>query len=234
MLNRQSAVKSIVLIEGAMKGIASNQLELEDIIQDHMPEGATEEWLKAHVVVYPLLSGQRLDLNYSIERDYDVEFDEGIEDDGVYTIDEHYGIEWDSMYSVEEFIKDSVQSGDFSMEEVERWTITKTMSSEIEVSFDLSELEITVDSYPETVAEFIEAEEPEVEPEENDKPLPLPIVSVNQHELSYVTQISANNRVRNGEPTYAMSDDGIGRLVFGMYELGQAIESGKSFARLVE
>ena len=159
-----------VIIGGTFAGVAIGAYQLQQLIVDEFSargETITEASIAENVVTYPLLTTEPVEFGYDVNREITMTFEDKEDEDTTYLI-EDIDTEFDTMDELEEFIKESINDHDYTVEQIESWDIKKVVSDYMDITLegvDAADVDITVYGANQIVAYYVEAPEPTPEPQ---------------------------------------------------------------------
>lgn len=243
-LNMNSNVLFAVVIDDTFIGIAKDEKRLPSMLKTYMDDNhLTTEYMTESVKLYPVLSAEPIEVMFEVEREYTVESDLGRYTGETYLI-EDIDEEFDSESELQDFIRNALEDGDYDEEDVNDWTIKFVDKRSVIIEIGQESVEIKVldaertvsdyvkDDVEDLVAELQEFEDVSVPMTEEPSTYPKMFVDADHEDLSYVTSHGAKERVREGKYVYIM-DGNKGTRTYFISEVGDAIEQGKTFARLI-
>lgn len=163
-LQANDTVSLAVIIEGTFEGVSQGSTQLQNMIATYVEnndvDDFNEEWILDNVEVFPLLSTEPLHLTYDVTQELDITFDEDMDEDVSYYIDD-IDTEFDSLSELEDWISESINDHDYTAEQCKSWDIEKRIKTRIEVEIEGDdEFDITAYGARRKVLDFISMPEP--------------------------------------------------------------------------
>lgn len=168
-------VKMLVVIDGYSHGIVDGTTELEALLERVGSDiEISEEWVEENVELYPILSTDHIGVQVEIQNDYDVSIDDEdlMDEEYIVEVDGRRKYEFGSEDALQDFIREGLNDGDFTEDEVnDEWEITKVLSERVTVEVEREELEVSVLNTFKRVSEYVQAP-------------PVDYVSMNEEQLN--------------------------------------------------